>query len=150
MSWGAADTADLRADDIPGSRPAPDGGQRLLPRGDPAAGGSWARADRAEVESLAPGGAGAGGYAGGWLTAWSPIRAAGRLVALAGRITEVGPVVEGAAVATHYRVSAPVEALFGADQNLDPERLAVVLAYYRAQGVTVLDYDVGSARGSGC
>jgi hypothetical protein len=68
-------------------------------------------------------------------------------VALAGKLTEVGPVTEGAAVATHYRASAPVESLFGADQNLTPERLAVVLAYYRSQGVEALDYDVWVGEG---
>ncbi|MFC9325288.1 hypothetical protein [Kitasatospora sp. NPDC057015] len=152
VSWGAADTADLRLTD-------PRGAGRLLmvdsvcylsrdPAADPAAGGAWARADRAEVESLEPGGAGAGGYAGGWLTALvSNPGGRLRLVALAGRVTEDGPVTEGAAVATHYRGSAPVEALFGADQNLDPERLAVVLAHYRAQGVEALDYDVWIGEG---
>ncbi|MFD0257981.1 hypothetical protein ACFXKJ_08340 [Kitasatospora indigofera] len=147
LSWGAADAADLRITDAAGaSLLRMVGGVCYLGR-DGATG--WRQAGRAEVESLDPGGAGAGGYAGGWLTALVS-NPGGRLhlVALAGRLSEVGPATEGGVVATHYRGSATVAALFGADQNLTPERRAVVLAYYQEQGVESLDYDIWIGEGN--
>ncbi|MFF1870551.1 hypothetical protein [Streptomyces sp. CB03911] len=146
LSWGAADAAELRLTDAAGTGllRMVDGVCYLGQDGAAA----WRRADRAEVESLDPGGTGAGGYAGGWLSALvSNPGGRLRLVALTGRLSEVGPTVEGGVVATHYRGSAPVTALFGADQNLSPERRAVVLAYYQEQGVESLDYDIWIGEG---
>ncbi|MCX5212332.1 hypothetical protein OG689_24125 [Kitasatospora sp. NBC_00240] len=146
LSWGAADAADLRLTDAAGAGRlrVVDGVCYLAHDGT----AGWRRADRAEVESLDPSGAGVGGYAGGWLTALVGNPGGRlRLVALAGRLGELGPTTENGVVATHYRGSAPVAALFGADQNLSPERRAVVLAYYQAQGVETLDYDIWIGEG---
>ncbi|MFC8452954.1 hypothetical protein [Kitasatospora sp. NPDC057223] len=147
LSWGARDIGDLRLTDRLGSgrvlvvdglcyvaHDAPAGG---LP------GGRWQRSERAGAEALDPAGAGAGGYAGGWMTGLVS-NPSGRLrsVALVGKLSTVGTEDVGGTPATHYRASATVEALFGADQNLTGPRLAAVLGYYRAQGTESVDYDV--------
>ena len=142
LSWGARDIGDLRlADRQGGSRLMVVDGVCYLAHD--AQAGRWQRTERAGVEDLDPDAAGAGGYAGGWMTGLVS-NPSGRLrsVALVGELGTVGPEDVGGTAATHYRGTATVDALFGADQNLSGPRLAAVLGHYRAQGTESVDYDV--------
>ncbi|MEU1419246.1 hypothetical protein [Kitasatospora sp. NPDC005751] len=107
------------------------------------------RAERAEAESLDPRAVpGAGGYAGGWMTGLiSNPGDSAHTMALAGRLASLGGEELAGTTVAHYQGSAPVAEYFAADQGLTPERLAVVLRYYRERGVTAIGYDVWIAPG---
>ncbi|AUY51289.1 hypothetical protein [Streptomyces sp. CB01881] len=143
--WGAKDAVDLTVTDESGTG-------RLQARGgalDLAYGGAPAkRAERADAESLDPRAPGAA-YAGGWLSGLvanpgGPAHA----MALAGKLTSLGGEQLAGGTVAHYRATAPVAEYFGADEGLGPDRLAVVLAYQRQQGVTTIGYDFWVAPGN--
>ncbi|MQS12735.1 hypothetical protein F7Q99_10630 [Streptomyces kaniharaensis] len=141
LAWGSRDEADLSVTDELGTGrlTVRDGALDLAYQG-----GAAKHTDRASAESLDPrAGAEPGGYAGGWMTGLvtSPGSTA-YAMARAGTLGSLGGEQLAGTTVAHYRGSAPVADYFGADRELTPERLAVVLAYYRRHGVTTIGVDV--------
>ncbi|MFH8382880.1 hypothetical protein ACH4E7_18285 [Kitasatospora sp. NPDC018058] len=141
LAWGDRDEAALTVTDELGT------GQLTLRDGaiDLAyQGGATKHADRATAESLDPeAGTDPAGYAGGWTTdlVTDP---GGRAYAIAqtDRLGSLGGEQLAGLTVAHYQGSAPVADYFGADRELSPQRLAVVVDWYRRQGVTEIGYDL--------
>ncbi|MFF1903392.1 hypothetical protein [Kitasatospora sp. NPDC058218] len=144
--WGAREAAELTVTDERGTGRlhSQDGTLDLGYEG-----AASMRAERAEAESLDPRAArGAGGYAGGWMSGLvSNPGDAVHGMALAGRLTSLGGEQLAGGIVAHYRGSASVAEFFAVDQGLTPERLAVVLGYYRERGVAAIGYDFWVAPG---
>jgi hypothetical protein len=141
LAWGDRDEAALTVTDELGT------GQLTLRDGaiDLAyQGGVAKRADRATAESLDPkAGADPADYAGGWTTdlVTNP---GSRAYAMAqtDRLGSLGGEQLAGLTVAHYQGSAPVADYFGADRELSPQQLAVVVDWYRRQGVAEIGYDV--------
>ncbi|MBD0694281.1 hypothetical protein [Streptomyces sp. CBMA123] len=141
LVWGDRDEAALTVTDELGTARLAlrDGGLDLAYQG-----GAAKHAERATAESLDPAaGTDPAGYAGGWMTALVT-NPGSRAYAMAqtDRLGSLGgEQLDGTTVA-HYRGTAPVADYFGADRELTPQQLAVVVGWYRQRGVTEIGYDV--------
>ncbi|MER6303407.1 hypothetical protein ABT247_28130 [Kitasatospora sp. NPDC001539] len=141
LAWGDRDEAALTVTDELGSGRLTlrDGAIDLAYQGGPDK-----HADRATAESLDPkAGADPEGYAGGWTTALiTDPGSRAYAIAQTDRLSSLGgEQLDGMTVA-HYRGSAPVAQLFGAERQLSPQRLAPTVDWYRQRGVAEIGYDL--------
>ncbi|WBP88354.1 hypothetical protein [Kitasatospora cathayae] len=106
--------------------------------------GAAKHADRTTAESLDPeAGPDPAGYAGGWMTTLvTDPGSRAYAMAQANRLGSLGGEQLAGATVAHYQGAAPVADYFGADGELSPQRLAVVVDWYRQRGVAQIGYDV--------
>ncbi|MFJ3214397.1 hypothetical protein ACIPLC_00505 [Kitasatospora sp. NPDC086801] len=141
LTWGARDEAALTVTDEQGTGQLTvrDGALDLGYPGAPPK-----HADRDGAESLDPRATtGPGGYAGGWMTGLVT-NPGSRAYAIAqtGKLGSLGGEQLAGMTVAHYQGSVPVAEYFGADGELTPARLAVVVDWYRQRGVAAIGYDV--------
>ncbi|MER7750514.1 hypothetical protein [Kitasatospora sp. NPDC097643] len=141
LTWGARDEGALTVVDERGTGQLTvrDGGLDLVYQGAPPR-----HAERGTAETLdSRAGAEPGGYAGGWMTGLVT-NPGSRAYAIAqnGKLGSLGGEQLAGMTVAHYQGSAPVGEYFAADGELSPERLTVVVDWYRQHGVAEIGYDV--------